>query len=135
VLVDRRGGADQRRRAGPRSHDGTGATAVTSTVVVLALVALLLRLPAGRLAPWLVRFPLLGVAIVVVLDLGSHDAGVTGQVLLVLPVIWAAAHLRAAGTVVVAAASAAADAAAVLSVLPARRRWWSSCATRPSATP
>ena len=103
---------------GLASHDGTNATAVTSTVVVLALVALLLRLPAERVSPWLVGFPLLGVAIVVVLDLGSDDAGVTGQVFLVLPVIWAAAHLRAAGIVVVTAASAAADAVVVLSVLP-----------------
>ena len=103
---------------GLASHDGTNATAVTSTVLVLGLVVLVLRLPAERVSPWLVLFPLLGVAILVVLDLGSHDAGVTGQVFLVLPVIWAAAHLRAAGVVVVTAASTAADAVVVLSVLP-----------------
>lgn len=91
---------------------------VTAAVVLAVVSAVLLGLPAERTAPLVVLAPLTGVAVVVWLDLLTRDAGVTGQVFLVVPVIWAAAQLRPGGTAVVAAATVAGEAIVAFSLLP-----------------
>jgi diguanylate cyclase (GGDEF)-like protein len=103
---------------GLTSPDGTNAAAVGSTALVLGVAALVLRLPAGVVAPWVVCVPLLGIALIVKLDLPSGDAGVTGQVFFIVPVIWAATHLRWGGTALVAAATVAGEAVVVVLLLP-----------------
>lgn len=100
------------------SPDGTSAGAVGTFVVVVLAAPVLVRLPAERVAPWVVLAPLLGVAAIVTLDLGSGDAGITGIVFFILPVVFAAAHLRAVGVVVVCAATSAGVAVVVFTLLP-----------------
>lgn len=103
---------------GLTSADGTNTITVVTTAVVLAVAAVVLRLPAERVAPWVVTVPLLGVAVIVLLDLPSRDAGVTGQVFFVVPVIWAATHLRVAGIVLVTAVTVAGEGIVVFTLLP-----------------
>ncbi|ABS01590.1 diguanylate cyclase (GGDEF)-like protein [Kineococcus radiotolerans] len=91
---------------------------LTATLGLAAVSAVLLGVPAERAAPLVVLAPLAGVAAVVWLDLLSRDAGVTGQVFLVVPVIWAAAQLRPGGTAVVALATVVGEAVVAFSILP-----------------
>lgn len=103
---------------GLTSPDGTNTSTVVITTVVLVGAVVLLRLPAGRVAPWVVVVPLLGVAVIVALDLPSGDAGVTGQVFFIVPVIWAAAHLRVGGVILTTLAAVAGEAVVVFTLLP-----------------
>ncbi|WP_380171609.1 GGDEF domain-containing protein [Kineococcus sp. DHX-1] len=100
------------------SPDGTNVAAVGSTALVLGVAALVLRLPARVVAPWVVSVPLLGIVLIVKLDLPSGDAGVTGQVFFTVPVVWAATHLRWCGIALVTAATVAGEAVVVFSLLP-----------------
>ncbi|WP_203827953.1 GGDEF domain-containing protein [Actinoplanes palleronii] len=87
--------------------------------VVLALFCLtVLLLRPERAASLCVAGPLLGVAGVVVLDLGTADAGVTGQIFFTMPVLYAAVHLRVPGSVLVTAAAIGGDAIVVGRLLP-----------------
>lgn len=89
----------------------------THNVVAFAVLtlgtALLLRSPADRVAPFVGLAPLTGVATIVWLDLLSADAGVTGQVFFIAPVIWAAAQLRVGGALVVTSATLVGEAVVV----------------------
>jgi diguanylate cyclase (GGDEF)-like protein len=99
----------------------TGVLDVPGLVTAAALgtvAAVLLGLPAERAAPFVVLAPLAGVVAVVWLDLLTRDAGITGQVFLVVPVMWAAAQLRVGGTAVVTAATVAGEGVVVFALLP-----------------
>jgi diguanylate cyclase (GGDEF)-like protein len=85
----------------------------------LAVVSIvLLRMRAERAAPLVVIAPLAGTGTIVWLDLLSADAGITGQVFFIVPVIWAAAQLRLGGAALVTAATVAGEAVVVFTLLP-----------------
>jgi len=87
--------------------------------VLAVFSALLFRLPVAVAAPMVVLAPLAGTASIVWLDLMSRDAGITGQVFFIVPVIWAAAQLRLAGALVVTVATVLGEALVVFTLLPA----------------
>lgn len=91
---------------------------VVAATTLAVLTAVLLRLPEDRTAPLVVLAPLAGVGMIVWLDLLSRDAGVTGQVFFIVPVIWAAAQLRLGGALVVVVVTLAGEAVVVFSFLP-----------------
>lgn len=88
-----------------------------ASLVVVSVV--LLRTSVERAAPLVVIAPLAGTATIVWMDLLTADAGITGQVFFVVPVIWAAAQLRLAGALLVTVATTAGEALVVFTVLPA----------------
>ena len=75
-------------------------------------------LPAARIASLCVVGPLVGVLAVVVLDIGTHDAGLTGQIFFCLPVLYAAVHLRVPGSILITAAAVFGQAVVVCMFLP-----------------
>jgi diguanylate cyclase (GGDEF)-like protein len=89
---------------------------VAAVLAVFSVV--LFRLPVTAAAPLVGLAPLAGTGAIVWLDLMSRDAGVTGQVFFIVPVIWAAAQLRVAGALVVTAATVGGEAAVVFALLP-----------------
>jgi diguanylate cyclase (GGDEF)-like protein len=103
---------------GLTSPDGTSTGSVLTTAVTLLAAGAGALPPARRVSPFLWLVPVFGVGVVVHLDLSSGDAGVTGQVFFVVPVIWAAANLRAGAVVLVTAATVAGHAVVVTTLLP-----------------
>ena len=97
---------------------GLHAATILAVLGLGALSALLLALPVERTARLVVLAPLAGVGAVVWLDLLSRDAGVTGQVFFVVPVVWAGAQLRFAGAALVTLATLVGEAVVVFSFLP-----------------
>ncbi|WP_221328736.1 GGDEF domain-containing protein [Actinoplanes sp. L3-i22] len=86
---------------------------------VLALFCLaVIALTPARAASLCVIGPLLGIASVVVLDLGTDDAGLTGQIFFTMPVLYAAVHLRVPGSILVTVAAITGEAIVVLRLLP-----------------
>ncbi|MFD0481592.1 diguanylate cyclase [Kineococcus sp. GCM10028916] len=104
--------------AGAATMGGLHAAKTVALLGLGAVSAVLLGLPAERAAPLVVIAPLAGVGVVVWLDLLSQDAGVTGQVFFVVPVVWAAAQLRFAGAALVMVATLAGEAVVVFTFLP-----------------
>ncbi|GAB2695169.1 GGDEF domain-containing protein [Thalassiella azotivora] len=89
---------------------------VCVVTVLVGLGAVLLPDPWRR---WLwVPVPLVGLLAVVVMDLGTRDASVTGQMFVLLPVLYAASQLRGVAAWGVAAVAVAAEAVVVFSLLP-----------------
>ncbi|MFB9376985.1 diguanylate cyclase [Kineococcus gynurae] len=105
------------------SDDGISPSTLLTTVGVVLGALVVVRARPERVAPWILLVPLLGVLVVVTLDLRSGDAGVTGQVFFVIPVVWAAAHLRVGGVAVVTAMTIAGEATVVFSILPRAQAW------------
>jgi diguanylate cyclase (GGDEF)-like protein len=91
---------------------------VVTAVVLSAVAAALVLLPTRKTMILCVLTPLIGVVATVVLDVRTHDAGVTGQVFFCLPVLYAATQLRVAGAIVVTVSAIAGQAAVVLLLLP-----------------
>ncbi len=92
------------------------------TALVLSAVAVaLVVLPARKTMLLCVLTPLIGVGAVVLLDVGTRDAGITGQIFFCLPVLYAATQLKVAGGILVTVGAVAGDAAVVLLLLPDRQ--------------
>ncbi len=100
---------------GPRAID------VASAVLLAAVAAGLVVLPAPQAAFLCVLTPIIGGVAIVVLDLGSGDATVTGQIFFSLPVLYAATQRRVAGAVAATAGAVAGEAVVVLGLLPPGR--------------
>ncbi|MEZ0163234.1 GGDEF domain-containing protein [Kineococcus sp. LSe6-4] len=94
---------------------------VAGALALAALSAVLLRVSVDRAGPLIVLAPLAGVATIVWLDLATHDAGVTGQVFFIVPVVWAAAQLRTGGVAIVTAATIAGEGVVVWTLLEPRQ--------------
>ena len=90
-----------------------------ATAVLGAMTVALLVLPSGRTVWLCVVTPLVGVVAIVLLDLATRDATVTGQVFFSLPVLYAASQLRPAGGILVAATAVSGETTVVLLLLPA----------------
>ena len=101
------------------SDQASVALQVVATAVLSAVAMTLVVLPASRTAWLCVSTPLIGVAAIVVIDLATDDATVTGQVFFYLPVLYAATQLRPAGGVLVTLSAVAGEATVVLLLLPA----------------
>jgi diguanylate cyclase (GGDEF)-like protein len=91
---------------------------VSITVVLGALAVALVALPGPRTTLLCVLTPLVGVGAIVVLDVATRDAGITGQIFFCLPVLYAATQLTAAGGILVTACAIAGEGAVVLLLLP-----------------
>ena len=91
---------------------------VGTTVVLGVLAGALLTLPGPRTRLLCVLAPLIGVGAIVVLDVATRDAGITGQIFFCLPVLYAATQLSAAGGVLVTLAAITGEGAVVLLLLP-----------------
>lgn len=104
--------------SGAASTAGLHTAKIVALLGLGALSAVLLSLPVERTAPLVVLAPIAGVGAVVWLDWLSQDAGVTGQVFFVVPVVWAAAQLRVAGAAVVMVATLVGEAVVVFTFLP-----------------
>ena len=86
---------------------------------VLGLFCLaLILIPRARVGALCVVGPLIGIIAIVVLDIATHDASLTGQIFFCVPVLYAAVHLRVPGAVTVTAAAIAGDAVVVDRLLP-----------------
>jgi diguanylate cyclase (GGDEF)-like protein len=103
---------------GAATMGGLHTAKIVALLGLAALSALLLGLPVERTAPVIVLAPVAGVGVIVWLDLLSRDAGVTGQVFFVVPVVWAAAQLRLAGAAIVMVATLTGEAVVVFRFLP-----------------
>jgi diguanylate cyclase (GGDEF)-like protein len=86
-------------------------------VGLAVLSVVLLRCPVDRVAPLIVLAPLAGVGAIVWLDLVTRDATLTGQVFFIVPVVWAAAQLRAGGVAVVTTATVVGEGVVVWTLL------------------
>lgn len=75
-------------------------------------------LPPAYTAILCIAGPVAGMASVIVLDLGTNDAGLTGQIFFCLPVLYASVHLRVPGAVLITAAAVTAEATVVSRLLP-----------------
>jgi diguanylate cyclase (GGDEF)-like protein len=104
--------------SGAATMGGLHSAKIIALLGLGALSAVLLGLPVERTAPLVVLAPIAGVGTVVWLDVLSQDAGVTGQVFFVVPVVWAAAQLRFAGALVVMVATLTGEAVVVFTFLP-----------------
>jgi diguanylate cyclase (GGDEF)-like protein len=90
---------------------------VITALILSALVAALVALPARAAMSLCVLTPLIGVVAIVVLDVGTRDAGITGQIFFCLPVLYAATQLRVAGGILVTIGAIAGEGAVVLQLL------------------
>ncbi|MEV4141910.1 GGDEF domain-containing protein [Dactylosporangium sp. NPDC049742] len=129
------------RRGGPERNLATGLLAATPSVIyvgeavlgpravdpvlttlgaALAAVCAVLLFAGARRAVGLLQMPsaVIGCGSIVLLDLGTGNAGVTGLLYFYLPVLFAAVHLRIPGVVAVTAAALAGEAVVALSLLP-----------------
>jgi diguanylate cyclase (GGDEF)-like protein len=91
---------------------------VITTVVLGVLAAALVALPAAKTMFLCVLAPLIGAGAIVVLDVATRDAGITGQIFFCLPVLYAATQLRVAGGILVTVGAIAGEGAVVLLLLP-----------------
>jgi diguanylate cyclase (GGDEF)-like protein len=95
-----------------------GPVELVCTLALTSVAAALLVLPTARTPVLCLLAPLVGIVAIVVLDIGSQDAGTDGQIFFCLPVLFAATQLRVAGGVLVAAGSVAGEGVVVLWLLP-----------------
>jgi diguanylate cyclase (GGDEF)-like protein len=95
-----------------------GSVHVITALVLSAVAAALVLLPAGKVMFLCVLTPLLGVAAIVVVDVDTRDAGIAGQIFFCLPVLYAATQLKVLGGIAVTVGAVAGEAAVVLLVLP-----------------
>jgi diguanylate cyclase (GGDEF)-like protein len=100
------------------SAQATRSLHVITALVLSALAAALVLLPTPKTMILCVLTPLIGVAAIVVLDAGTRDAGISGQIFFCLPVLYAATQLRVAGGILVTVTAVAGEAAVVLMLLP-----------------
>lgn len=91
---------------------------VITALVLTALSAALVVLPAPRATVLCVLSPMIGVAAIVVLDVATRDAEITGQVFFLLPVLYAATQLKVAGGILVTVSAIVGEAAVLLLLLP-----------------
>lgn len=91
---------------------------MVTALVLSAVAAALVVLPTQKTMILCVLTPLIGVVATAVLDVRTHDAGVTGQVFFCLPVLYAATQLKVAGAIVVTVSAIAGDAVVVFLLLP-----------------
>ncbi|WP_375489298.1 GGDEF domain-containing protein [uncultured Jatrophihabitans sp.] len=96
---------------------GAGLT-VGGCVLVSALAVWLVAAAAPPRWVW-AAYPFVATALVAILDLTSKDAGVTAQVFLFFPVLYAGAQLQRAAAIAVCAAAVAAEFTLTLALLPA----------------
>jgi len=97
------------------------AGAVTTWVVpgmLLALAAVVRRVPHRLVGPVAMVVALTGVGTITGLDLATRDASAAAQVFFVLPALYAASQVRAAGAAVAVVAAVAGHALVVLALLP-----------------
>lgn len=98
------------------TRDNAGVTALGSGVMV-ALVCWLIASPRPSVWAWAL-YPLAAVAAVGAVDIASGDAGITAQVFLFFPVLYAGAQLRRPAAMAVCAAAIAAEAIVTATRLP-----------------
>jgi diguanylate cyclase (GGDEF)-like protein len=91
---------------------------VITALVLSAVAAALMALPAPKTMFLCVLTPLIGVGAIVVLDMGTRDAGTAAQIFFCLPVLYAATQLRVAGGILVTVSAIAGEGAVVLLLLP-----------------
>jgi diguanylate cyclase (GGDEF)-like protein len=91
---------------------------VITALIMSAVAAALVLLPTHRTTILCVLTPLIGVGVIVVLDVRTSDAGVTGQIFFCLPVLYAATQLRVAGAILVTGSAIAGEAVVVFQLLP-----------------
>jgi diguanylate cyclase (GGDEF)-like protein len=97
-----------------------GPVPLITTLVLTTVATALLVLPTARTTFLCLLAPLVGIVAIVVLDIGSRDAGIDGQIFFSLPVLFAATQLRVAGGILVTAGAIAGEGIVVLRLLPAR---------------
>ena len=100
------------------SDAGINPVQLTCGAVLGSFCIVLIVLPPDRAASFCVAGPLVGIVGVVVLDIETSDAGLTGQIFFSLPVLYAAVHLRVPGTILITAAAVAGEAVVVSMLLP-----------------
>ncbi|GAB7191881.1 hypothetical protein NUM3379_25890 [Kineococcus sp. NUM-3379] len=98
--------------------EGPGTVDLGTALVLGAVAGALLLVRATWSALLCVLAPLIGSAAVLVLDLATADATITGQVFFCLPVLWAASQLRLGGVVLVTVFTVVCEAVVVLTLLP-----------------
>ena len=86
--------------------------------VLLVLAAVVPRVPPRLVGPVAMVVALTGTATVTGLDLATRDASGAAQVFFVLPVLYAASQVRAAGAAIAVVAAAAGHALVVFTLLP-----------------
>jgi diguanylate cyclase (GGDEF)-like protein len=94
---------------------------VITALLLGAVSAALVALPAPKVMFLCVLTPLIGVGAIVVVDVATRDAGIAGQIFFCLPVLYAATQLRVAGGILVTVSAIAGEAAVVLLLLPHRQ--------------
>ncbi|MBJ7359754.1 GGDEF domain-containing protein [Nocardioides sp.] len=94
------------------------AVATIACLLAAVLCGLAWRFDEANTLAWAV-VPLLCVAAIVVLDLATHDAGVTAQIFFVFPVLYGASLLPREGAIVMTTASVLGEAIVVGTQLPA----------------
>jgi diguanylate cyclase (GGDEF)-like protein len=94
--------------------------AALTIVGCLLIIALAGAMVARKVCPlWMwVAYPFAAVAVIAVLDLGSHDASLTAQIFFVFPVLYAGAQLRRPAAMAVCGAAIAANLGITLAGLP-----------------
>ncbi|MCY1143685.1 GGDEF domain-containing protein [Actinoplanes sp. Pm04-4] len=92
----------------------------TTAGVVLAVVCAMLIVAPGRRAEPLLRLAavIVGCVSIVMLDLGSGNASVTGQMYFCLPVLFVAVHFRVPGVIALTATALVCEALVVTLLLP-----------------
>jgi diguanylate cyclase (GGDEF)-like protein len=108
---------------GPNAQGKTTPLSVTVTIaasIAVVLAALLLRRLHSRGTWFWVLFPFVAAAVIVALDLLTHDASVSAQIFFFFPALYAAFQLPRHGAIAVAAACIAGDAIDTFALLPAR---------------
>jgi diguanylate cyclase (GGDEF)-like protein len=91
---------------------------VVTALVLSAVAAVLVVLPARRTMFLCVLTPLIGVGAIVVVDVGTRDAGISAQIFFCLPVLYAATQLKGAGGILVTVSAIAGEGAVVVLLLP-----------------
>ncbi len=101
----------------PATRHAPGLT-IGGCVLITALAVWLVVSPAPPRWVW-AAYPFVATALIAVLDLSSRDAGVTAQVFLFFPVLYAGAQLQRSAAVAICAAAVAAELTLTLALLPA----------------
>jgi diguanylate cyclase (GGDEF)-like protein len=91
---------------------------VITALVLTALAAALVVLPAAKAMVLCVLSPMIGVGAIVMIDVATRDAGITGQVFFLLPVLYAATQLNVAGGILVTVSAIVGEGAVLLLLLP-----------------
>jgi diguanylate cyclase (GGDEF)-like protein len=91
---------------------------VVTALVLGAVAAVLVVLPARKTMFLCVLTPLIGVGAIVVVDVGTRDAGISAQIFFCLPVLYAATQLRVAGGILVTVSAIAGEGVVVVLLLP-----------------